>query len=707
MKLLFNLAKNSIKRNRDIYIPYIVTLIISAMLFFLISNFNYNDMLNFEIDRAYIQSDDGLIIQGIGGGYDQLKKRLIDVGLIMILINLFFNLYANMFINKRREREYGLYDILGLDKKHIMKLMLLENIIINSFAITVGILMGITLNKLNFLVLSKLLSFGNDLTTEINIEAVIITCVIFFIICAISSIVSLIRIYKEEGLSLLKGKKNIIHSNKYYSVLTFLGVILIGLGYYFSYTKNYSANYIVSENEIFLKFYEVLYITILLFVGTYLMFKGSTVLILNGLKKRDKIYKRKKNFIAISNLIYRFKTNALSLTIITLLSTMFLVFLFTSILSYKSYSKSNKEMDLNTISHNVKDSNTVNEFIKNKSEEADVPIERYYNFEMLKADILDDSTEIINGERNSDLDISIIKESEYNAITKENVNISRGETIILGNEIYYGKEMKENLPNDIRLYDNELKVRDIKDISSNIQLDYEVYSYLLVVKDELYSHIKSTHRDDLNVSIVQNYIFEGSNKEIKSFLMDMDKNWSLDDMDNYWDYNIDIETVDEVSYHPGSNYMSFLVMISGSFLIGYVNIAAIFLVNLLMVIYYKQYLEGFEDVKQWEKLQRVGLTNRETKKTVKKQIRIFFFLPLVISIIHFIFIIGVVSNIITYIDINSIVEFIKTYILTIIIFIIIYFITYMITSKKYYGILLRQGVVGYGENKKYNISKGE
>ena len=704
MKLLFNLARNSIKRNKDIYIPYILTLIISTMLFFLICNFNYNDMLNLEIDKAYIQSDDGLIVKGIGAGYDQLKKRMVDVSLIMILINLFFNLYANIFINNRREKDYGVYDILGLDKKHIMELILIENMIINFFGIVIGTLLGITLNKLNFLVMSKLLSFGNDLMTEINIEAVIITFIVFFIICTISSIVSLIRIYNTEGLSLLKEKKTVIRSNRYYFILTIIGVILIGIGYYFSHTKNYSVNYITREDEIFLKLYEVLYMVILLVLGTYLIFKGCTVLVLNMFKKNNKIYKKKKNFIAVSNLLYRFKSNALSLTIITLLSTMFLVFLFTTLLSYKSYSKSHKEMDLNTISHNVVDSNTVNEFINSKTKEENIPIEKYYNFEILKNNTLDNSTEILSSERNSSLDISIIRKSSYKSLTNEDTNISSGETIILGNKLYYGKEMKKDFSSSIKLLGNELKVKDIKDISSNIQLDYEVDSYLLVVEDELYDSIKNDFKDDLDINIVQNYIFKGSNKEKKDFLMGMDRNWSLDDMDNYWDYNIDIETVDEVTYHPGSNYMSFLVMISGSFLIGYGNIAAIFLINLLMVIYYKQYLEGYEDAKQWKKLQRVGLTNRETKKTVKKQIRIFFFLPLIISIIHFVFIAGVVSNIVTYVDVSSIAEFIKTYIWSTVIFIIIYFITYIITSKKYYGILLKQGVVDYDENKKHNIS---
>lgn len=333
MKLLFNLAKNNIKRNRDIYIPYILTLVISIMLFFLISNFNYNDMINLEIDKAYIKSDDGLIVTGIGAGYDQLKKRMIGVSLIMVLINLFFNLYDNIFINKRRERDYGIYDILGLDKNHIMQLILIENMIINLFGIISGILLGITLNKLNLLVLSRLLSFENDLTTEINIEAVVMSLIIFFIICTISIMVTLIRIYRAKGLSLLNEKKTIIHNNKYYVIITVIGGILIGICYYFSYTKNYGTNYITNDGEIFLKLYEVLYLTVFLTMGTYLIFKGCTVLILNILKRNNRIYKKKKNFIAISNLLYRFKSNALSLTIITLLSTMFLVFLFTSLLS--------------------------------------------------------------------------------------------------------------------------------------------------------------------------------------------------------------------------------------------------------------------------------------------------------------------------------------------------------------------------------------
>lgn len=242
-------------------------------------------------------------------------------------------------------------------------------------------------------------------------------------------------------------------------------------------------------------------------------------------------------------------------------------------------------MDLNTISHNTIDSNRVNEYINKKAEDKDIPIDNYYIYKVLKTDILDDSIKILNNERNIGLDISIMKKSSYKSLTYEDMDISTGETIILGNKLYYGKEMKENFSNSIKLYENELEVKDIRDISSNMQLDYEVDSYLVVVEDKLYDNIKNNFKDELDINIVQNYIFKGSKKEIKNFLMEMDKNWSLDDMDNYWDYNMDIETVDEVECYPGSNYMSFLVIISGSFLIEYGNIAIIFLINLLMVIY--------------------------------------------------------------------------------------------------------------------------
>lgn len=688
MKLIFKLARDNIKRNKEIYIPYVITLIISIVIFFLIINLSFNDIFNEEIKKGYIELGGAMVMDGLGAGYEKLKEALIQTGVITGIVSLFFNLYSENFIGKRRAMDYGLYNVFGLDVKKIELIILFEKAILNSFSIVLGIIIGILLDKLNFLILAKVLGFGSNLKSEVSLETIIITFIIFLAITAISYIVSIIRLKRSETLELLYSKNTSTKSNRFYLLIGILGIIILLLGYYFSYRYRYSNNNI---NDRFLNITDLAIVVILIVIGTYFILQGITVIFLNRLKKKDKVFKKKGNFIAISNLINRFKSNSLSLTIMSILSSAILIFIFIFIVAYNGFANNYKGVDYSFNSEYEEDG----EIFLNKLEEIMgenyVEIDNYLKYRIIYLMTPNEINKVkfLSSDKESERIINIISLSEYNRITKEKANISNDETILLGNKLYYEEEINKDFLDYINIFNDKYSIVDKKDVYTNENLDIITYAYTFVVGDNAYSKIKNEiskeeHEDrmylNIEESIVQDFKFKGDSIKVAKCIS------QIEDIVRSEENPLDLKGI--YMSMPSASFSPALRIMTGATVVESMYIAIIFLINFLTVIYYKQIVEGYDDAEQFKKLYRIGLTNSEIKNTVNKQIRIFFFIPLLISLIHFVFIFGLLTNIATFIDIVSRNELVTTAILSILIYSLIYSFVYLMTSRKYYNIIL-------------------
>ncbi|QQK09042.1 FtsX-like permease family protein [Miniphocaeibacter halophilus] len=692
MKLIFKLSKENIRRNKELYLPYIFVLILSVVLFFLCINLTFNDFLNEEIKNGYIVIEGEKYVNGIGAGYDALKEQFQNVSIVIGIISLIFTLYIGNFIYKRRSMDYGVYDILGMDKKHIQFLVISEILILGLPSILLGILGGIALNKLNFLFISRILDFGENIKSQLSLKSICITFVVFLSIEIILCVIYFFKIYFSHALQMIGKKKYNLRKKKFYIFESLAGILLILFAYYLSFRNRYTGE-ITARNII--QFNDIVEVSILLLIGTFLIYQGLTVIVFSYVKKQ-RIYKRKDNFITLSNLAFRFRENAISLTIISIVGCILLNFIASSILNYNGFVNNYNDIDLYTATETKKDSELLNKKIINLAEENGLGVKEKTKYEVLNFLLANDENNIkvVNNSNNYERYFTIIRNSEYNNISKIKEKVKDNEVIILGNSLYYGKEMKNNILPEISLFENNLKVKTIREISSNENLDSLVDGYGLIVSDNIYEKIinssKFKNQESLElvsaVYIVQDYKFDGDFKTIKEFLNKVEDHYSKA-------FNVGMEKT--VVSTVNARYLSFIYVINGAAVFYSTYITLIFLINFFMILYYKQIVEGYEDANQFKKLYKIGLSEEEIGESVQKQIKIFFLVPLLISIIHFLLTLSLSTNMASYIDVTSMREMNITFLVSIILYIIIYSLTYVLTSKKYNSLIIKGSVIKY------------
>ncbi|HHX68366.1 MAG: ABC transporter permease [Miniphocaeibacter sp.] len=690
MKLIFKLSKENIRRNKELYLPYIFALVLSVILFFLCINLTFNDFLNEEIKNGYIEIEGIEYVNGIGAGYDALKDQLQDVSIVIGIISLIFTIYVGNFIYKRRSMDYGVYDILGMDKKHIQYLVIFEILILGLPSIVFGIFCGITLNKFNFLFVSKILDFGKNIKSQLSFKSILITFMVFLFIQILLCIIYFLRIYFSHGLQMIRKKKYNLRNRKFYIFESLIGILFVILAYYLSFRNRYTGE-ITSRNII--QFNDIVEVSILLLIGTFLIYQGLTVIVFSYVKKQ-RVYKKKDNFITVSNLAFRFRENAVSLTIISIVGCILLNFIASSILNYNGFVNNYNDIDLYTATETEKDSEVLNRKIINLAKENGLSVKEKTKYEVINFVLANDENNIkvVNNSNNYERYFTIIKNSEYNNISKVKENVKNNEVLILGNSLYYGKEMENNILSEISLFGNTLKVADIREISGNENLDSLVDGYGLIIADNIYENIinngKFRNEEKLGqgsaVYIIQDYKFDGDFKTIKEFLNKVEDDYSRT-------FHIGMEK--SVITTVNARYLSFIYVINGAAVFYSTYISLIFLINFFMILYYKQIVEGYEDVNQFKKLYKIGLSEEEIRESVEKQIKIFFFVPLLISIIHFLLTLSLSTNMASYIDVASMREMNITFLTAVIIYTVIYSLTYIVTSKKYKRIIIERSIL--------------
>ena len=306
-KLLPHMALKGVAQNGREYYPYIAAGIFSAFTFFTFTSIIYNEGLIKELPRA------------------AYAWMLLEIGRVLLGIILVpFLYYANSFLIKRRTREFGLYSILGLEKRHIGMLLFFETLVIYLIVVIGGVILGSVLSKLLFLLLLKVSGLPLNVKFVFTWQAVKYTAMLFSVIFLINLVYALFQIGKSKPVELLSGSKKGERQPRWIAVYGILGLVTLGMGYKIS---------IFSEvnSMIFTDFFLAVFLVI---VGTYLLFTSGSVMLLRMLKKRKKFYYKPQNFVTISGMLYRMKKNAASLSNICIFSTMVVITLICTITLY-------------------------------------------------------------------------------------------------------------------------------------------------------------------------------------------------------------------------------------------------------------------------------------------------------------------------------------------------------------------------------------
>ncbi|MDM8310959.1 putative ABC transport system permease protein [Clostridium cadaveris] len=645
------LAATTIKKNGKVYIPYILTCIGSIAMFYIIHSISINTGLD------------------IMNGGKQLKM-LLNLGKWVIgIFSVIFLLYTNSFLIKRRKKELGLYNILGMEKKHISKLMLYETLIIAVLTLVSGIAIGALLSKFMFLLLLKILNFDVTLKFYISKESILSTMLLFISIYAVMLLNNLRQIHLSNPVELLKGGNAGEREPKTKWILTLIGVVSLGAGYYIAVTTE---NPLSALNLFFIA-------VLLVIVGTYALFTAGSIAILKALKKNKNFYYKSRNFINVSNMIYRMKQNAVGLANICILSTAILVVLSTTVSLYIGMDdilKTRYPDDIMISISEVQPENIekVNSIIETEMQKSGLTktgaLKHGYISEISMQE--DNKFIVANREESSITNMNIllfITADDYNQLEGKSVQLEQGEVLICAdNNTLQG--------NSVEIFNKQFNIKGyIEDLKIKREMENIVNGYYIIVSDiDSINEIKVAAGDEeKGINYYYGLDVEGSMEEQL-------------ELTNAIQSSLNNNSIKSSVEGIATARESFFSIYGGLFFIG-LFLGLLFIMATVLIIYYKQISEGYDDKERFEIMQKVGMDKREVKKSINSQILMVFFLPLVMAVIHLAFAFKIITSLLKIFNLTNINLFVICTTSTILVFAIFYIVVYYATSKVYYRIV--------------------
>lgn len=665
------MALSNIKKNGKLYIPYIITSVLTVMMFFMVNSLVNSDSV------AKMEDGENII-------------SLLNIALaVSYIFSAIFLFYTNSFLMKRRKKEIGLYNILGMEKRHISIVMFCENVFVAIISLATGIILGIVFGKLMFLVLMKLIKSDSIPAFAVPINSIIQTVLFFLGVFIATFLYNIIKVYRTKTIELLHGGEIGEKEPKTKLIMAILGLALVGGGYYFALT----IESVMKAINFF--FVAVLFVVI----GTYLLFTAGSIAFIKLLKKNKKFYYKTGHFTSVSGMLYRMKQNAVGLANICVLSTVVLIAVATTVSLYagmqdsldSSYPKEqnilasfNDDSAVNVIEERI------DQYVKNHN--ANVKNKFSYMDIFFNGSLNENNEFLTNGGKgilssNSENEqvCNLMTVSDFNSITGSNYSIENSDSIIFATN--------ENINDDgtfsIKTDEGKLTYKIDKKIPADgvIQdgLSGVIKCYVVIVKDmnevnNIRKFVYNTEEDKYYNKLTYNIYFDTdlSEEDSKALSNDITKDDGM--------YNG--ETLYYISCNNRYDMASALSQMYGGLLFLGCFVGILFLMATVLIIYYKQISEGYEDRSRFEIMMKVGMSHEEVKKTIKSQILMVFFIPILVAIIHVAVSFRIVKMLMSVLSLgNNSTLFIMFTVVTVVIFFVIYAIVYAITAKAYYNIV--------------------
>ena len=651
-------ALNNLVKNKRFILPYILSTIFTIASFYILTSLS----LGKNLDK---------LPQGISA-----TKQVLGFGVIVIAIfSAIFLFYTYSFLIKRRVREFGLYSVLGMTKKQIARILILETIFIAVITLVFGLAFGLLFDKLMLLVLLKLFTAGVSFGFVITPIAVFLTILLFGGIFFLLLIYTVIKISRLKIVALLKEENNGEREPKARFILAILGLGLTGYGYYLAQTIQ---NPIKAITMFFIAVLAVIF-------GTYLIFMAVSITVLKLMKNNKTFYYKPRNFISVSGLLYRMKRNAVGLANICILSTMVLVTMGTTSALYAgSEDAYNTRFPRDIIINGYRSTEgklaEIEKNVKKATQDAGVETKDLVSYNMLNVVGRLNGTEInyeseFTGSFDKIKTIVVLELKDYNKVSKEQKTLNAGETLL-----FIDKKGKYEA-NEIAVQGVNLKIKEkltdfpgaLGTAAANI-----MDTYYVVVKDNAdVKKIESALKKKLNISDGEGEIFNyvGFNISDKSKEAKVIENFKQLEKEG----NINIEGKAENETNFKGFYASFLFI--GVF------ISMIFVVSQVVIMYYKQISEGYEDKGKFGIMRKVGLTDKQIKQSIRSQVLMIFFAPLAVATLHTVVAYPFIEKILKLFLATDNNVFLIALAVTIAVFAVFYLIVYLITSRIYYRII--------------------
>ena len=664
------LAKQNIRNNKSTYIPYIITCIFCIAMIYMMEFLRDCPTL----DQAVRQADEVRMIVFTG-------EIVVEIFCIIFLI------YSNSFLMKRRQKEIGLYNILGLERNHIGIVMFLETIITSIGSLAGGIAVGIIGSKLALLLLLKLLHIPSVLGFYISVKGIFTCLFMFGIVFLMILFLNLAKIHLSRPVELLRGN-NTGEEPAAKWLMALIGFICLGAGYYLAVTTESP----IKAITIFLL------AVILVMAGTYLLFTAGSIVILKFLRRRKSFYYRTGNFISISGMLYRMKQNAIGLASICILSTGVLLMISMTVSIYFGMNdimlnRYPYDVDMSVTSISEEECQTAIEAFEKAIADNKVPVEK--SVEEIYLDIVcsKNGDQILikpaNTIRNSDsvLVLSLLNQAEYERLTGISANLNDGEIFA-----WYPSTVQKD---SVTVDETEFTVKKWLDknpltcgedaVSDNAVLvvtdeDFKKFDEM---RTEMYKGVSSAPAgEDLTLHLGLDITGSETDKidfgtPVMEVVKDLKKNGGLSE--NSW-ITSGIRQQEYESYYADNGSLLFIGIFLGS----------LFLMGTAMIIYYKQISEGYEDQKRFEIMQKVGLSRREVRSSVRRQILMVFFLPLLMAMLHITMAFPMIRRMLLLFGMTNTKLFIGCTAGTVLIFAVVYGLIYLMTARSYYHIVERK-----------------
>ena len=658
-KLISSLAVSNLKKNRTLYIPFSIASITMMVITYI--------LLALSTNKTILQSNGGnTVVMALGFGV-----------VIMLLVSTLTMIYANGFVMKNRSKEFGLYSILGLGRSQIQLLQVIEMVLFAVMNLIVGLVLGVLFNRLAFALLLKAMRFSVPLSYEFQIASVIIIAILFSGIFVFLMILNAIKIRVSRPLELLREKKSGEKTGRFLSIRALIGVVILGYAYYIS-----------QSIESPIKALGWFFVAVLLVViATYILFDAGSIALLRFLKNRKTFYYRPINFISVSNLIFRMRKNAMGLASICILSTMVLVTLGTTgSLQFGAQEVINKtsptDFTFRNMYRNPEETAEYSKEVKQLAAGTASKVTDFHEYSYIltagnhEGNVLNTNFKNLGGL--PEAMIVLVSVEDYNRNTGENLTVKSGE-MLLGEESF----KKNPTFNQVSIGDNTISVAQVIDVKNFSKIavanpNITDHSYIGILNEE--DMVKavpyySKDNDEGHRSYTRNYValWNTSSKTDDEKQKELEA-YQQSDIAGGIDGKIEIAQL--------------LFQFYGSLLFLGILLAIAFSVGAVLVIYYKQVSEGYEDRERYVILKKIGIDQPMIHQSINRQVLIVFFLPLLTAFLHTALSYNIVSKIVLIFGIKG--SIIGLTMLAVAgVFMIAYFLVYKITSREYFKIINR------------------
>lgn len=659
-KLISSLAVSNLKKNRTLYIPFSIASITMMVITYI--------LLALSTNKTILQSNGGsTVVMALGFGV-----------VIMLLVSTLTMIYANGFVMKNRSKEFGLYSILGLGRSQIQLLQVVEMTLFAVINLIVGLVLGVLFNRLAFALLLKAMRFTVPISYEFQIASVIMIGILFSGIFVFLMILNAIKIRVSRPLELLREKKSGEKTGRFLSIRALIGVVILGYAYYIS-----------QSIESPIKALGWFFIAVLLVViATYILFDAGSIALLRFLKNRKTFYYRPINFISVSNLIFRMRKNAMGLASICILSTMVLVTLGTTgSLQFGAQEVINKtsptDFTFRNMYRNPEETAEYSKEAKQLAAGTASKVTDFYEYSYIltggnqEGNVLDTNVKKLGALPESM--VVLISVEDYNRNTGENITVKPGE-LVIGEQ--YTEKTKPSFT-QIAVGENIFSIGQVIEVNK--------LAAGLIVNPNITNHSYIGLLNEEDMAKVVPYYSKENDEGYRGYTRQYIALWNTSSQTDD-EKKKELEAYQQSDIAGGIDgkieIAQLLFQFYGSLLFLGILLAIAFSVGAVLVIYYKQVSEGYEDRERYVILKKIGIDQPMIHQSINRQVLIVFFLPLLTAFLHTALSYKIVSKIVLIFGIKG--SIIGLTMLAVAgVFMIAYFLVYKITSREYFKTINR------------------